>query len=225
MPIRDDTGAGPRQGVAAMSLLAGLVLCSGCGMTQGKLLWAMGVGSGQKVPAEFELTRHGPVLVLVDDSEERLDSPATRSELAQKVGRLLKEHNAVAQLVPQKALDRLRRKHPDFEERGCREVGRMTEAHQVVWIDVRDMYARAEVDETIHAARMSVTVKVIDALTETRGEERLWPVQHEGHIVSTELHANEVLRAKTPPAIAAKLTDRAAEQVARLFYEYPLEEE
>jgi hypothetical protein len=87
------------------------------------------------------------------------------------------------------------------------------------------MYARAEVDETIHAARMSVTVKVIDALTKTRGEERLWPVQREGHIVSTELHANEVLRAKTPPAIAAKLTDKTAEQVARLFYEYPLEEE
>lgn len=217
-------GAISRAWLWAAVLLSGLMICPGCGYSQGKLLWLLGAGSTQKVPAEFALTRAGPVLVLVDDSEERLDSPATRTELGEKIGRLLKEHNAIAELVPQSALARLRRQHLNFEERGCREVGRMAGAHQILWIDVRDMYAKAEVDETIQAARMSATVKVVNALAEQRGEERLWPVQPEGRIVTTELPAAEVMRAKTPTAVASSLTDALAEQIAGLFHEHALEE-
>ena len=209
---------------AGAALLAGVVLCSGCGFSQGQLLWAMGFGSNVKVDAEFKLTRDGPVLVLVDDQEEQLYSPGTRIELGDKVGKELKAHGAVGELVPPAALARLRRQHLNFEERGCREVGQMAKAHQVLWIEVRDLHAEPEVDETISAARMSVTVRVVNALAEERGQERLWPVQREGHIVSTELHANEVMRAKTPPAIASKLADKMAEQIARLFYEHRLEE-
>ena len=215
----------PPWGILLVMLLVSVALCGGCGFSQGQLLWAMGFGSGVKVKAEFELTPEGSVLILVDDPEERLYSPATRSELAEKLGKGLEAHDAVGRVVPQSGLQRLRREKLDYEEITCRQIGEMVEADEVLWVQVRDFYAEPEVDETISAARMAVAVKVIDVHAKQRAEVRLWPVDREGRIVSTELHANEVIRAKTPEAISRRLTEKVAGEVGKLFYEHPLEEE
>ena len=215
----------PPCSVLLVGLLVSIALCGGCGFSQGQLLWAMGFGSGVKVKAEFELTPDGSVLILVDDPEERLYSPATRNELADKLGKALEAHDAVGRVVPQSRLQRLRREKLDFEEITCRQIGELVEADEVLWVQIRDFYAEPEVDETISAARMAVAVKVIDARAKQRAEVRLWPVDREGRIVSTELHANEVMRAKTAEAISRGLTEKVAAEVGKLFYEHPLEDE
>ena len=66
----------------SLSLLS---LQPGCGMTQGRWLWALGFDKQFKRPPEFELTVEGPVLILVDDPEYRLDAPRTRTDLARKI--------------------------------------------------------------------------------------------------------------------------------------------
>ena len=68
-------------------------------MTQGRWLWALGFDKQFKRPPEFELTVEGPVLVLVDDPEYRLDAPRTRTDLARKIGAHLKNHEAVPWIV------------------------------------------------------------------------------------------------------------------------------
>jgi hypothetical protein len=212
------------RGVSAVGLLTVLPACCGCGFSQGQLLWAMGFGSGMKVPAEFELSKDGPLLVLVDDPEERLYSPRSRTELAEKVGDDLQARGAVKALVKQAKISRLRRERMDFEDLSCREVGELAGAEQVLWLQVRDFYAESEVAEASAAARMAVTVRVINPGAKERNEVRLWPVEHRGRIVSTELDATDVIRAKTPTAISGKLTDQMAVEVGKLFYDHPAEE-
>jgi len=209
----------------ARAALAVVLLVGGCGMKQGQLLYFMGVGAGQKVPAEFELTRDGPVLVLVDDDEERLLTPRTRAELSRQVSAQLIASEAAAEVLPPAALDRLRREHRDLANRGCREVGRLAGAHQVLWLQVRDFLADTDPTEASAAARMSVTVKVINAREEEdAGAVRLWPTEREGRLVSAELDAARVVRADSANEVAGMLLEQIAGDVAKLFYEHSLED-
>ena len=211
-------------GLRLIFALTLLTLTTGCGITQGKLLWAFGFGQHLKEDAEFKLTSKAPVLVLVDDPEARLYTPATRKELALKVGKKLTLEKAVKHLVPQARLDRLRRQNRNFEEISCRELGEKAEAEQVVWLEVRDLYAEPEVDDTVAAARMTITVKVVNVMATEASEVRLWPTERQGRMVSVELHANDVIRAKKPEMISYMLTDKVAMEVVKLFYDHPFED-
>ncbi|MHC4236012.1 MAG: hypothetical protein ACYSUQ_12925 [Planctomycetota bacterium] len=207
-------------------LALGVVLCGGCaGYSQGQWLYMLGFGQGRKGEAEFKLTREGPVVILVDDFEQQIDSPRTRTVLANRLARELGDNQAVKEVVPQERLENQRRRNANFEEISCREVGEMLGAHQVLHMTVREYYAPRDVEETSAAARMTVAVKVLNALEkENKAKVRLWPTQREGRIVSAELNANEVVRAKTPDAVSKLLAAKLAEQVAKLFYEYPLDD-
>ena len=206
-------------------LILALALCSGCGYSQGQLLYMMGFGQGREAEAEFKLTREGPVLILVDDFEERLDSPRTRTVLANLLARELEANQAVKEVVPRHRLEELRRRHEDFEERGGREIGEMAGAHQVLWLCVQDFSASPQIEETSAAARMAVTVKVLNVLEKKdKTKVRLWPLQHDGRLVSVDLDANVVVKAKTPEAISKLLAAKLAEKVAKLLYEYPLDD-
>jgi hypothetical protein len=72
---------------------------------------------------------------------------------------------------------------------------------------------------------MTVSVKVINALEQDDPlNVRLWPAEPDGRIVTTDLDAATVVRAKTPSAISDMLTEEIATQVARFFYDHRLEE-
>jgi hypothetical protein len=179
----------------------------------------MGFGPEREAEAEFILTKKGPVLILVDDPEERLHSPYARSQLADSLARELATHQAVQEIVSQATLQRLRQRHTDFEERGCREVGEMANAEQVLWVQVRDFLAETDPTEVTGAARMSVTVKVINALEKENAEKvRLWPDEREGRIVSTDLDARAVVQSKDNTAVANKLMEKLVVEIAKPFY-------
>jgi len=183
----------------------------------------MGFGGGRKGKAEFKLAQEGPVLILVDDFEELLDSPRTRSVLADQLARQLKENKAAGEIVPSAKLDELRRKEENFDSRGAREVGEMAGARQVVWLNVRDCYLPTEVEEVVGAARLSVMVKVINAEEKkNRNKVRLWPTEPDGRLVSVEIDANKFLKAETPEARGILLAAKLSEKVARLFYDYAM---
>ena len=218
-------GHGSVSFMLATVLPAVAVLCGGCGYSQGQLLYFMGFGQGPKVEAEFELTRDGPVLILADDFEERVLSPRTLSELSKQLGEELQANKAVGKLVPADKLNRLRRQREDFDEISIRQVGELLEAHQVIYLLVRDFLADAQPEEISGAARMAVTVKVINVLEKDDPlKVRLWPTEREGRIVTTELDAAAVIRAKNPEAISTLLTEQVAVEVGRFFYDHRLEE-
>jgi hypothetical protein len=204
--------------VALLSLL--WTVC-GCGISQGQLLYFLADWQGPKVEAKFKLTREGPVLILVDDFEERLSSPRSRAALAQQLAKQLEANQAVSQIVPRAKLDALRRKHQDFDQISCRQIGEEAGAHQVLYLEVREFYAEPDVEEASGAARMSVAVKVINVLEKKdRSKVRLWPPERDGRVVSAELDAATVVRAETSKAISDRLTGKLADKLARLFYDH-----
>ncbi|HUU84453.1 MAG TPA: hypothetical protein VM243_13210 [Phycisphaerae bacterium] len=222
---RIEAWARPALAVRASAACVGLatVACAlcGCGITQGKLLYFLAPWAGPKIEAEFDLTRKGPVLVLVDDFEERFKSPRNRTVLARQVGAELQTHEAVTEIIPQTKVDALRREHAGFEQMSSRELGEKVGAHQVLYLAVRDFYAESQVEEATGAARISVAVKVLNVFEkEDAGKVRVWPIERDGRLVSAELDATEVIRAKTPEAIADHLFEKLAAELARLFYDH-----
>ncbi len=208
----------------SLALVLLLVAGGGCaGITQGKWLYFMGFGSGRKAEAEFELTRDGPVLVLADDYEEVFDSVRTPGLLADLLGKELIEQKAAKEVVSPSRLAKLRREDKEFENSGAREIGERLGAHQVVWLEAREYYAPDDIEEISAAARMVVTVKVLDVLeTENRARVRLWPTERQGRLVTVELNANERVLAEKPENVAKLLCAKMAVEVTKLFYDYPL---
>jgi hypothetical protein len=180
----------------------------------------LGVGREQLIKAEFMLT-DGPVLVLVDDYGELVDWPAARRHLSDDLGQELLKRSAAKKVVPQGTVDQLRQSDPNLHKRGCREVGELAGAEQVVWVQVRDFLARENFDDLANAAYFSVTVKVINVLeTERRSRVRLWPGTSEGQLVLAKLPGDAVARLKTRDAISKELAKQLAMEITKLFCDY-----
>ena len=196
----------------------------GCGMSGGKMLWAMGFGKAPKIPAQFVLTQ-GPLLVFVDDIHDRVDWPQAKSYLFEEVSQALLANGAAAKIVPPEMIDQLRQTLPEFNKRGCREIGEMVGAEQVLWLDVVDFHAEEQFEEASKAAIWSVRVKVINVLEkEQRLRVRLWPQNPDGETLTAELSAAVVSVAKTKDGASKKLAERLGGDVARLFYEHRADE-
>ncbi|MGD2108513.1 MAG: hypothetical protein PVI86_03885 [Phycisphaerae bacterium] len=223
-PVQRAVHAPDPPGVGCRALLLVLLgaLLPGCGFTQGEILYFMGVGRGQKIEAEFRLT-DGPVMILVDDPSGRVDWPAARHYLFDALAQELLKHKAAKKLIPRQTVDHLRQSVKDFEKRGCREIGERAGARQVLWIQVEEFMADANIQDTTVAAHFAVTVKVINAAEkERRSRVRLWPPSPRGHLVSATLGGADVSIAKTRDAISKELTAKLATDVAKLFYDHRL---
>jgi hypothetical protein len=208
----------------ASVLLAGLFasLCPlvGCGITGGQALFMFGLYNRPSIDADFKLTK-GPVAVLVDDFEELCFWPEARTMLAEALIEEFRDKKAATQLIAAAKVNRLRQVKSDFDERGCREIGRMLKADQVVWLEVTSFFASIDATEANRAARMGVTVKVINALEEEdRSKVRLWPDSPSGESFEIELGAGMVTRAKSRKAIIKLMCEEMAKEIALRFYDH-----
>lgn len=199
-----------------------LPLASSCGHTQGALLFLLGFGRGALVEPKFQLTQ-GPVMILIDDAAQRVDWPPATRHLFGELAQELLTHKAATKIIPAETIGRLRQLDPNFEKKGCREIGELGGAEQVLWIEVQSFYANEQIQEVNAAAYFTATVKVINALEkERRSRVRLWPTSPQGHLVTVTLTGSEVSLAKTKDAIAKKLAGKLATAIAKLFYQYRL---
>jgi len=190
----------------------------------GTLLYWMGAGRLHKIEAEFILSE-GPILILVDDLEERVTWAPARDLIAKEFARELLEHKATLKVISPETVRRFRRTHANFDDLKCTQVGRLVGAEQVLWIAVTAFYAEEEVHDTTQAASLSVTVRVINPNErKSRHKVRLWPTNREGKAVAVQLNANEVNRLKTKDRIATELSRKLAADVAKLFYEHSLQD-
>jgi len=200
-------------------LLFGSTFFAGCNLLQGPLL-LFGRNRGVEVKAQFILTEN-PILILVDDDAERVSFPAARTFLVEELGQELIRNKAAQKIIPPQTLDGLRQQTAGFSKRGCREIGELAGAEQVLWIQVEDYHADPEFFDSVEAAYFRVTVKVIHALEkERRSRVRLWPVSGVGHPVMASLSGPEVARLKSKEAAARSLSAKLAAEIARLFYDH-----
>jgi hypothetical protein len=208
--------------VAILSLQLGSL--AACGPTQGSILYFLGFGRGQKVEAQFRLTKQ-PVLILVDDTAGAVDWPAAKNYVFDELAQELLRNKAAAKLVPRESVERLRQSMPDFDSRGAREIGESVKAEQVLWVEIGDYLGDPQISEAVVAAYFNVSVKVLNVLEkERRSRVRLWPTSPRGHLVSVTMTASEVSIAQTKDGIARALAQRLAAAIARLFYDHRLGE-
>lgn len=196
-----------------------LLVC-GCTYTSGELLYLTGLARAPMVDAKFRLTED-PILILIDDPALRIDWPPTHRYLFDELAQELLRHEAAKRIVPRQTVEHLRQTLPDFAQRGAREVGEITDAHQVMLITVLEFHAQELLMDTVNAARFAVTIKVLNVLEkENPMQVRLWPQSPEGHRVDVSMSGSEASIAKTKDGIAKELTKRMSERLARLFYDY-----
>ena len=208
-------------GAGALALL--LAGGAGCGMQGGAMAYWAGVGRSEKVKAEYTIPP-GKVLILVDDDQGVVNLSQVRDLLVESLSQELLSHRAVTAVVDNDTTIKLRQSDERFERRGAREVGLLADADLVLWAQVQDFLAPAEIQD-LAAARITVSVKVLNAREEQRREAvRLWPTGPGGQIVRTELSANDMSRLKGENAVAKEMAARLGRQIARLFYEYSLGE-
>lgn len=218
---RLNRGHGTRTALGLCCLLVTPTLI-GCTYSGGELLYLLGVGRGELIEAKFTLTE-GPVLILIDDPMHRIDWPLMPRNLFDQLAQQLLKNEAATKLIPRQTLDQLRQSDADFSKRGCREIGELVGAEQVLWVEVLDFLAEEEVTETHTAAFLTVAVKVINVLeTKSASRVRLWPQNPRGQVASVSMTGSEVAMAKTKKAISKELASRAADAIAKFFYKHRL---
>lgn len=203
--------------------LIALVACTGCGFSGGQLLYIFGVGRGSVVEAQFRLTAR-PILILLDDPGGRMNWPPAAAHFVDELAQALLKNKAAEKIVPPQTLDGLRQTLPNFEKRSCREIGEMAGADQVLWVRVRDFLATDQIEEISRAARFSAAVKVINVKETRRSRVRLWPESPAGHFATVSMTGAEVAAEKTKAAIARAIAGKLAARVAKLFYDYRLDD-
>ena len=209
---------------SSFSLGLAVLMClstAGCARW-GALIYALGGGRGQKIPAEYELPP-GKLLILVDDPKERVTWPRARTLLAQFTGEELLEHEAVSTIISPRSLANFRQSDSNFERYAADEIGRKLGAKTVLWIEVSDFEAPEEVEEISSAANLTLSIKVLTTAEEVSPHGvRLWPSVGSGRIVESSLNAIAVNKTEGENAVAKELARRSAILVARLFYEHTL---
>lgn len=212
---------GRRPGIwASCAVTACCLLPAGCTYSGGELLYFLGVGKPRMIEAVFRLSQ-GPVLVFVDDVNERMESPKAGRNLFDGLSQELLRHEAAEQIIPLRTVEQLRQTMPDFDKRGCREIGELAGAEQVLWIEVRDFLAEEQIFDASNAAYIVVTVKVINVLeSQKRSRVRLWPTSPDGFLVTAKMNGSEVVTIGSKDAIGQELTTRVAQHIAMLFYDH-----
>jgi len=210
-------------GLRAWALLGGTLLpamASGCGMSQGRLLYFMGFGKRETVKAQFRLTQE-PVLILVDDLGGQVDWPPTITYLRDRLGRELISAGGANRIIPPKTLDTVRSAHIDYDRLSTRKIGELCGAEQVLWVEIDQYFADPEFFEPTDGAWLTATIKVIDVLKhEDRSRVRSWPMTPRGHYVSVTMDGSAVARAKTKDAIAQQLAEKLTTEVVRVFTDW-----
>lgn len=206
---------------AVLAVASGAAL-GGCTYSSGELLYFLGVGRGQKVEAKFRLA-DGPIMILIDDAAQRVDWPLATRYLFDDLAQELLKHRAARKIIPLRTVDHLRQSILEFQKRGCREVGELGGAEQVLWISVREFSAEEQVEDITVAAFFSATVKVINVLEKLNPSRvRLWPSSPRGYVITANMTGSEVALAKSKDAIAKELAGRLAVETAKVFYDHRL---
>lgn len=202
-----------------------LLLIAGCGQQFGAFLYFFGLYPKQKVQAEYNLTP-GRLVVLIDDDADQISHPEVYKQFTEKFAKELLDHKRVTKVIPYDQLKELQQREPTFDEMAADRVGKTLEADQVLWVKV-DRFDTGDIgaNEVSEAAAFSVSLRLLTTRAKSRDEVQLWPETREPRYVTAALPMAKVQFRDDPRIIAEMLTEDLAVNVARLFYEYEIDED
>ncbi|HEX4793475.1 MAG TPA: hypothetical protein VH370_06770 [Humisphaera sp.] len=134
----------------------------------------------------------------------------------------LVDHRA-APIVNPDILAEMRRREPaKFEKMEISAIGREVGAHQVLYVDVREITFEQALGTQMIKAHAEARVKVVDAAT----GHTLWPIEtNGGYPVTLDSPFANVAKGTTEMDIRNQVSRALANQIARLFYPVSGEEE
>jgi hypothetical protein len=183
----------------------------------------LGLEPKQKSTAEYKLPA-GPVLILVDDDQDLVQPPTTRQMLVDSLAKQLKEHKIADRVTTNEELARVRQGNAKFDQRGAREAGQLVGADTVIWLAVRQFSMENDIEYAVSPAQFAATLKVVNAKAEKKDDVRLWPLDREGRLVEVSVSAQDLHKLAIKTEICQKIADEMADKVAKLFYDYQIEQ-
>jgi len=206
------------------ALLAGL--CgglTGCGPQAGSFWYFFGPQQQMIVKAKFKLTTDS-LMILIDESTAMDMPPDMYNVIARSLTDELDRRGINQHVVPLARVQELRRRGADVNDRGgmrgIREMGRMVNAEQVLWLYPKEFSMSDTPETSLDPAKLGVVLKVINAQAEDREQLRLFPVSEDGELVSITISPNDVRRAKTRNELLKTMADRLALEIGCLFRDY-----
>lgn len=206
---------------SVLLLLTGALLPAavGCGQQAGAMMYFLGPQRKEIVKARYTLTK-GPLLILFEEAPS-VDLPPELHDLV--INALIDEFKRLeinTQVVPPAKVNELRRQNEMPIKRGIREVGRLVDAEQVLWIHPREFSMADKLEQTLEPAKLTVMVKVINAKAKSADELRLWPVSEDGEEVGIQISAHDVRKAHSADELLRKIANTFAGEMGRVFHDY-----
>ncbi|HYE02520.1 MAG TPA: hypothetical protein VD963_04725 [Phycisphaerales bacterium] len=207
--------SGPR---AVLAGLLGAVLLSGaagCNIIGPAAYFAMGP---EKVPAQYQLDEHKPVVVFVDDRASRVPDRVVRRRIGQAADEHLVARKLAKDVIAADSVAAVVAREKFGRPMGIADVGRAVSAGQVVYVRIEEFTLSA--DGTAFAPRAVADVKVVDVETGTR----LWPDGDPGyHQLVVELPPRQGTAPRTTAELIEAqrvLAQRLGTAIGQLFYEH-----
>ncbi len=196
-----------------------LSLCAGCNWLTA---FAYYFSPERTEPAQFVLSK-APLAIVIDGAPSGDDHPLLRRALHRQIVELFEQNGVNDQVIPYARQLDLQQANPDFAQWPLQRIGRKLGAAQVIHLQIVQFQLRESPDFPMLQPLVRLHVRVIDTHAPAR-EARLWPPGRGGHEIEVTRHASEVGGYEATDAEVVKLGKDAGQWVARLFYDYSLEE-
>lgn len=171
----------------------------------------------EPVPAVYEPPRNKVVLVFVDDLLHNLDYEPVKSDLTEKLNKLLLKNKIAGEVISYEELQQLIFSTPGFNRLAVSEVGQRLGAEIVLYVQIDGFALKDDEASPLWNGRFKTTVRMVDVKTG-----RLWPLdRQEGYPVpELELPAKTDSSPNYGATLANQLARKMAERIGQLFYEH-----
>ena len=170
----------------------------------------------QKVKPVYRPPRGKTYLVFVDDRNPVNYEPVKR-ELCERLSEQLEKHKIASGTIPYDKLLDLIAANPNFNAMHVPTVGAKCGADMVLYVQIEEFSLKDEQVSPLWRGRLEVVVKIVDC---RKG--RLWPADRpEGYpLPVVEIPETASSSPTYGEQLARSLADRAADRIAKLFYEH-----
>jgi hypothetical protein len=203
--------------VVVFCAVATMLACSGCGIVS---LLGTPTRHERKIPAEYDLTKHGDekILVLVEQPAWLGAEANLRYELTKGLSHRLKDRIGIdgEHLVSYDKLSRFRSSQPNFSVLSAPQIGTALKADLVLYVLI-ESYEMRNMD---HTNLYSGSLNVRAALYESAAGERLWPQSTGGKSIPVGFDVETGDR----DAAVARLAAASAHCTVRHLYDCPEDE-
>ena len=205
-----------RRGTILAVLATSAALTAGCGPLSWILVKTIGPWMPEEtVEAEYTI-QDKSIVILVDTKDPGLTSefPRLPLELAEAIGKNLREHKACGPVVAGYDIESARRAEPKFDTWSIAEVGKYFNVDLVLHVEVSEFRLRDNPASNVYHGYAEAAIRWVSP----ESGEQVWPVLAAARVVRGETQPDA--DAEEPGEQRAILVNGFADKIARQFYTY-----